>query len=53
VNPLLAARGFLGMLIYHIWIQELFGGKRYHKLDPRQVSKTLTEIWMEGMRARP
>jgi len=53
VNPLLAARGFLGMLIYHIWIQELFGGQRYHKLDPRQVSKTLTEIWMEGMRARP
>lgn len=53
VNPLLAARGFLGMLIYHIWIQELFGGQRYHKLDPRQVSRTLTEIWMEGMRARP
>src|SRR5258706_7763604 len=37
VNPLLAARGFLGMLIYHIWIQELFGGHRHHKLDPRQV----------------
>ncbi len=53
VNPLLAARGFLGMLIYHIWIQELFGGQRYHKLDPRQVSKTLTQIWMDGMRARP
>jgi AcrR family transcriptional regulator len=52
VNPLLAARGFLGMLIYHIWIQELFGGRRYHRLDPRQVSRTLTEIWMEGMRAR-
>jgi len=53
VNPLLAARGFLGMLIYHIWIQELFGGQRYHKLDPHQVSKTLTKIWMEGMCARP
>jgi AcrR family transcriptional regulator len=53
VNPLLAARGFLGMLIYHIWIQELFGGQRYHKLDPRHVSQTLTKIWMDGMRARP
>jgi AcrR family transcriptional regulator len=52
VNPLLAARGFLGMLVYHIWIQELFGGHRYEKLDPRQVSRTLTEIWMEGMRPR-
>ena len=52
VDPLLAARGFLGMLVYHIWIQELFGGHRYEKLDPRQVGRTLTEIWMEGMRPR-
>jgi AcrR family transcriptional regulator len=52
VDPLLAARGFLGMVIYHFLIQELFGGKRYQKFDPRKVSDTLTDIWLEGMRTR-
>ncbi len=52
VDPLLAARGFLGMVIYHFLIQELFGGKRYQKFDPRQVSETLTHIWLQGMLAR-
>jgi AcrR family transcriptional regulator len=52
VNPLLAARGFLGMVVYHFLIQELFGGKRYQKFQPRQVAATLTDIWLEGMLAR-
>ncbi len=52
VDPLLAARGFLGMVIYHFLIQELFGGKRYQKFDPRQVSYTLADIWLKGMLAR-
>jgi TetR/AcrR family transcriptional regulator len=49
VDPLLAARGFLGMVIYHSWAQELFGGKRYHKFSVQQVSKTLVDIWLQGM----
>ncbi len=52
VDPVLAARGFLGMLFYHFLIQELFGGKRYHRFDPEKVSATLTDIWLEGMLAR-
>ncbi|HXZ28779.1 MAG TPA: TetR/AcrR family transcriptional regulator [Terriglobales bacterium] len=52
VDPLLAARGFLGMVVYHFLIQELFGGKRYQKFDPREVSATLTDIWLEGMLTR-
>jgi TetR/AcrR family transcriptional regulator len=53
VDPLLAARGFLGMVIYHSWVQELFGGKRYQKFDVQQVSQTLAEIWLRGMIASP
>lgn len=53
VDPLLAARGFLGMVIYHSWVQELFGGKRYQKFDVQQVSQTLAEIWLQGMLASP
>ncbi len=49
VDPLLAARGFLGMLMYHSWVQELFGGKRYQKLSVQQVSRTLVDVWLQGM----
>ena len=52
VDPLLAARGFLGMVIYHFLIQELFGGKHYQKFDRKQVSDVLTDIWLQWMEAR-
>ncbi len=52
VDPLLAARGFIGMVVYHFLIQELFGGRRYQKFDTRRVARTLSEIWLEGMRVR-
>ena len=51
VDPLLAARGFLGMVIYHSWVQELFGGKHYQKFNVKEVSGTLAEIWLQGMMA--
>jgi AcrR family transcriptional regulator len=53
VDPLLAARGFLGMIIYHSWVQELFGGKRYQKFSVQQVSRTMVEIWLRGMELAP
>ena len=49
LDPLLAARGFLGMVIYHSWVQELFGGKRYQNFSVQQVSATLAEVWLHGM----
>lgn len=49
VDPLLAARGFLGMVIYQSWVQELFGGKRYQKLSVQQISRSVAEIWLQGM----
>ncbi len=51
VDPLVAARGFLGMVIYHFLIQELFGGKRYQKFDSRKVCAILADIWLQGMLA--
>lgn len=51
VDPLLAARAFLGSVVYHFLIQELFGGKRYQKFDRKRVSNLLTEIWLQGMLA--
>jgi TetR/AcrR family transcriptional regulator len=52
VDPLLAARGFLGMVIYHFLTQELFGGKRIQRFNPSKVSDTMTDIWLEGMHVR-
>jgi AcrR family transcriptional regulator len=49
VDPLLAARGLLGMIIYHSWVQELFGGKRYQRFSVKEVSGTLVDIWLQGM----
>ena len=52
LDPLLAARGFVGMIVYHSLIQEIFGGKRYQDFDVREVSETLTDIWLGGMEIR-
>jgi AcrR family transcriptional regulator len=52
VNPLLAARAFLGMVVYHSQIQEIYGAKRYQDFDVKEVSQTLTDIWLGGMEAR-
>ncbi len=49
VDPLLAARGFLSMIVHHVWIQELFGGKRYQRFDIKEVSRTLADVWLVGM----
>lgn len=50
-DPLLAARGFLGMVAYHFLIQELFGGEQYRTFDAQSVAETLAGIWLEGMQA--
>ncbi len=49
VDPLLSARGFLGMVVYHFLVQELFGGQKYQKFDPEKVAASLAEIWLNGM----
>ncbi len=53
VDPVLAARGFLGMIVYHFLVQELFGGKTYKEYDDRQVSEVLADIWLQGMVSHP
>jgi AcrR family transcriptional regulator len=52
LDPLLAARGFLGMIVYHSLVQDLYGEKRFHDFDVQQVSQTLTDIWLGGMVVR-
>jgi len=51
IDPLLAARGFLGMVIYHFLVQELFGAEKYQKFDAEEVAGTLAAIWLAGMQS--
>lgn len=52
VDPQLAARGFLGMIVYHSLIQDLFGGSKFHAYDVREVAESMTDIWLQGMLIR-
>lgn len=52
-DPLLAARSFIGMVVYHFLVQELFGGEQYQIFDPTQVAATLSGIWLAGMQNPP
>jgi len=49
VDPMLAARGFFGMIVYHSWVQELFGWKHLRAFNNAEVASTLTDIWLAGM----
>ena len=52
IDPMIAARGFLGMISNHILVQELFGGSQYKELDPRVVGRQLADIWLNGVSAK-
>jgi AcrR family transcriptional regulator len=49
LDPQLSARGFLGMVVYHSLIQDLFGGNKFHRYDVREVAESMTDIWLQGM----
>jgi AcrR family transcriptional regulator len=52
IDPLLAARSFIGMFSYHFQIAELFGGKQFQHFDSREVVSNLVDIWLIGMQPR-
>lgn len=52
IDARLAARGFLGMVVYHSLIQELFGGNKFHMYDVKEVAESMTDVWLEGMLKR-
>jgi AcrR family transcriptional regulator len=52
MDPLLAARAFIGMFAYHFQTQELLGGRAVQKFDTEEVISRLVDIWMEGMQPR-
>jgi len=49
VDPVMAARAFLGMIVYHYQVQELFGGSAVQTYDVKSVAREFTRIWLQGM----
>jgi AcrR family transcriptional regulator len=49
IDPHLAARAFLGMVMYHFMSAELFEHSGSRRFSPKQVSSSLTKIWLDGM----
>jgi AcrR family transcriptional regulator len=49
VDPLLAARLFIGMSLHYFMVQELFGGSQQRDFDLKQVCNTVTAVWLGGM----
>ena len=48
IDPVVAARGFLGMITHHFLVQELFGGRRYLHFDPYVLGRQLADMWLSG-----
>ena len=51
VDALMAARSFLGMIVYHNLVQELFGGDQHQKFDARTLGRQVAELWLNGVAA--
>lgn len=50
INPLVAARAFIGMVINYIIVQELFGEKRKGNIKQEEIVESFVRIFLEGMK---
>jgi AcrR family transcriptional regulator len=50
VNPLLAARSFVGMMVHYILLHEVYGVKRPAGFSPEQVVETFVTLFCEGIK---
>lgn len=51
IDPVIGARAFIGMVVYHNLLQELFGGAKHQKYDPCELGQQLADIWLKGVSA--
>ena len=52
VDPLIAARSFLGMIIYHYLVHELLGGERHSRPNGRELAREITDLFLGGITSR-
>ena len=49
VDPLIVARGFIGMIVHYLLIHELFGVKRPPRTSPEEVVELFVSIFLKGI----
>jgi len=52
VDPALAARAFIGMVVHYSIAQELYGLKRYFRRPLEDVAASFVDIFLEGTKRR-
>ena len=52
VNPVVAARSFLGMIVYHYLVEEIFGVSHAQALSTRELAEQLVGIFLDGISAK-
>src|SRR5262249_34995067 len=51
VNPSIAARSFLGMIVYHYLVEEVFGVPHAPALSTHELAEALVDIFIDGISA--
>lgn len=51
VNPLVAARSFLGIIVYHYLVEEVFGAPHAPALSTHELAEELVDIFIDGISA--
>jgi AcrR family transcriptional regulator len=49
VNPVVAARCFLGMIVYHYLVEEIFGVPHTQALSTRELAEELVGMFLDGL----
>jgi len=49
LNPVLAARSFLGMIVYHYLVEEIFATAHRQALSTHAIAQQLTGIFLAGI----
>ncbi len=52
VRPLVAARSFMGMIVYHYLVQELLTVGPEQKFEPRELAEEVTDLFISGIAVR-
>ena len=49
LDPIVAARAFLGMIVYHYLVQEILGGRQYSNFSPQQLAEQMADMILNGI----
>ena len=53
IDPALAARAFMGMVVDHLIVRHVFAQHEHYPQSPEEVAETFVSIFLDGMRAAP